>query len=64
MPARATVASSAAIVATRAAIATVGSAAARFATRAEVAELAGEFGIEDIVEADSNGTIARGSRLG
>ena len=65
MPTRATVAGTAAIVATRAAIgATVSSAAARFATGAEVAELAGELCIERVVEADRNGTIARRSCLG
>jgi hypothetical protein len=64
MPARATVASTAAIVAAWAAIGTtVGCAAACFATGAEVAEVAGELCVEGIVEADRNGTIARRNHL-
>ena len=70
-----TIAGTAAIIATRTTIAftaTISSTATGLATRAEVAELAGEFGIECIVEADCNRTItgsyglsrACGSRAG
>ena len=75
MTPRTTVASTAAIIATRTTIAvaaTISGTASGLATRAEIAELAGEFGIERIVEADGNRTIAgcdglcraRGSRAG
>jgi len=61
MTPRTTIAGTAAIIATRATIAfatTISGTATGLATRAEVAELAGEFGVERIVEADCNRTIA------
>ena len=62
MTPRTTVAGTTAIIATRAAISaiatTIGSTATGLATGAEVAELAGQFGIERVVEADSKRTIA------
>ena len=68
MATRATVAGAAAVVATRAAVTSVGStirgAAAGFAAGAEVAELAGELGVERVVEADGNRTVTGGDRLG
>jgi hypothetical protein len=66
MTPRATVAGTATIVATRATIAlatTISGTAAGLATWAEVAELAGEFGIERIVEADCDRTVAGGYGL-
>ena len=66
MTPRTTIAGTAAIVATRATIAiatTIGSTATGLATRTEIAELAGEFGIERIIEADRDRTIAGGYRL-
>jgi hypothetical protein len=66
MTPRTTVAGTAAIIATRATIAfatTISGAATSLATRAEIAELAGKFGIERIVEADCNRTIAGGYGL-
>ena len=61
MTPRTTVAGAAAIVATRATIAfatTISGTATGLATWAEVAKLAGEFGVERIVEADCNRTIS------
>ena len=61
MASRATAASST-IIATRATITVstpIGRATTGFAAGAEVAELAGEFGIERIVEADGDGTVTR-----
>jgi hypothetical protein len=61
MTPRTTIAGTAAIIATRATIAfatTISSTATGLATWAEVAKLAGEFGVERIIEADCNRTIA------
>ena len=61
MTPRTTVAGTAAIIATRATIAfatTISGTATGLATGAEVAELAGQFGVERVVEADGKRTIA------
>ena len=68
MATRATIASAATVVTTRATITSIGSAiggtATGFAAGAEIAELAGEFGIERIVEADGDRTVTGGHGLG
>lgn len=67
MATRAAVAGTAAIVAARAAIATVAAAiccaATGFATGAEIAELAGQLGIECVVEAHRDRTITGRDRV-
>ena len=66
MAARAT-ATGTAIVAARATLAVttaIGGTATGFATGAEVAELAGQFRVERIVEADGQRSITGGCRLG
>ena len=66
MTPRTTIAGAAAIIATRATIAfatTISGTATGLATWAEVAKLAGEFGVERIVEADGNRTVTSRDRL-